>query len=191
MSVGSSNFISHFYGTTLNETNLSRQWNCNFVRVCKAVGFSQTKDAVRVTNLYLSNQCNDAFLVKCYNEKSTKTVSIPDDNEVLEGSGDDNGKIPPENGDYGRGGGGGGGEGGDEDEKEFGPLLKFEDVMRETEKHGATLPSDLLEAAKTTGIRELILMRYLELQVLFSTHYFGIVFLWQSEVLKVSNYFYC
>lgn len=36
--------------------------------------------------------------------------------------------------------------------------------MRETEKFGASLPSDLLEAAKTTGIRKLLLMRYLDLQ---------------------------
>ncbi|KAJ0258833.1 Protein RETICULATA [Hirschfeldia incana] len=66
----------------------------------------------------------------------------------------------------GGGGGGGGGEGGEEDyeEKEFGPLLKFEEVMRETEARGATLPSDMLESAKTFGIRKLILLRYLDLQ---------------------------
>ena len=65
------------------------------------------------------------------------------------------------------GGGGGGGDDGGEDyeEKEFGPLLKFEEVMRETEARGATLPSDMLEAAKTFGIRKLILLRYLDLQV--------------------------
>ncbi|CAH8283792.1 unnamed protein product [Eruca vesicaria subsp. sativa] len=44
----------------------------------------------------------------------------------------------------------------DYEEKEFGPLLKFEEVMRETEARGATLP-----AAKTFGIRKLILLRYL------------------------------
>ncbi|EFH39744.1 hypothetical protein ARALYDRAFT_356475 [Arabidopsis lyrata subsp. lyrata] len=67
----------------------------------------------------------------------------------------------------GGGGGGNGGEGdGEEDyeEKESGPLLKFEEVMRETEARGATLPSDMLEAAKTFGIRKLLLLRYLDLQ---------------------------
>lgn len=67
----------------------------------------------------------------------------------------------------GDGNGGGGGDDGEEDyeEKEFGPVLKFEEVMRETEARGATLPSDMLEAAKTFGIRKLLLLRYLDLQV--------------------------
>ncbi|KAG2326513.1 hypothetical protein Bca4012_035469 [Brassica carinata] len=75
------------------------------------------------------------------------------------------------NGGFNNGGGGGDGSGGEGDggeedyeEKEFGPLLKFEEVMRETEARGATLPSDMLEAAKTFGIRKLILLRYLDLQ---------------------------
>lgn len=70
------------------------------------------------------------------------------------------------------GGGGGGGdnsEGGDgeeeeEDDDEFGPIMKFEDVMKETEARGASLPLDMLEAAKSGGLRELLLLRYLELQ---------------------------
>ncbi|CAN6978004.1 unnamed protein product [Brassica oleracea var. botrytis] len=63
-------------------------------------------------------------------------------------------------------GNGGGGDDGEEDyeEKEFGPVLKFEEVMRETEARGAKLPSDMLEAAKTFGIRKLLLLRYLDLQ---------------------------
>ncbi|GLT80798.1 hypothetical protein SLA2020_522180 [Shorea laevis] len=64
---------------------------------------------------------------------------------------------------------GGGGGGGDEDEyeeREFGPLLKFEDVMKEAEAKGVSLPSDIVEAAKSTGIRELFLSHYLELQVI-------------------------
>ena len=70
------------------------------------------------------------------------------------------------NGGLNNGGGGGGDDGGEDyEEKEFGPLLKFEEVMRETEARGATLPSDMLEAAKTFGIRKLILLRYLDLQV--------------------------
>lgn len=65
----------------------------------------------------------------------------------------------------GRGGGGGSDNGGnDEEEKDFGPLLKFEEVVRETESRGASLPSDMLEAAKSVGIRKVLLLRYLELQ---------------------------
>lgn len=44
-------------------------------------------------------------------------------------------------------------------------MMRFEEVMRETEARGATLPADMLEAAKSTGIRKVILFRYLDLQV--------------------------
>ena len=177
MSVYSSHFhLSYFYGATSNESNLSKQSYSTYVHVYRAVGCSRLEADIRVTNLALSNRCN-AFLVKSYNNESTRTLSISDDDGDLEDSGDGNVKFPPENGNSGGGGGGSGGgsggdgdyEGGDEDEKEFGPILNFEEVIRETEKHGVTLPSDILEAAKTTGIRELILMRYLELQVNFVT----------------------
>lgn len=65
---------------------------------------------------------------------------------------------------FGNGGGGGGG-GEEEEEREFGPILKFEEVMKETEARGVELPLDMMEAAKTTGIRQLLLERYLDLQV--------------------------
>lgn len=65
----------------------------------------------------------------------------------------------------GGGGGGGGGDGDEEEEREFGPILKFEEVMKETEARGVDLPWDMMEAAKTTGIRQLLLERYLDLQV--------------------------
>ncbi|KAF7825618.1 protein RETICULATA, chloroplastic [Senna tora] len=74
------------------------------------------------------------------------------------------------NGSFGSGGaGGGGGSGGgdddaDKEEEEFGPILKYEEVMRETEARGATLPLDMLEAAKSVGIRKVLLLRYLDLQ---------------------------
>ncbi|THU69317.1 hypothetical protein C4D60_Mb08t13160 [Musa balbisiana] len=77
------------------------------------------------------------------------------------GAGDDGGS-----GD--RAGGGGGGDEGDgedgSDEAEFGPVMKFEEVIRETEARGASLPPDLLEAAKSIGIRRVLLSRYLDLQ---------------------------
>lgn len=78
-----------------------------------------------------------------------------------------NGKFNNGGGRGGDGGGAGGdGEKGDPEEEEFGPILKFEEVMKETEARGATLPSDMLEAAKTVGIRKLLLLRYLDLQVM-------------------------
>ncbi|MED6180632.1 retention in endoplasmic reticulum protein 1 [Stylosanthes scabra] len=75
-------------------------------------------------------------------------------------------------GDGGDGGGGVGGGGGDGDgeaggndgDEEFGALLNFEAVMKEAESRGVKLPSDMVEAAKTTGIREMFLQRYLDLQ---------------------------
>lgn len=69
---------------------------------------------------------------------------------------------------FGNGGDGEDGRGGgdNEEEKEFGPILKFEEVMKETEARGVELPSDMFDAAKTTGIRQLLLERYLDLQVL-------------------------
>ncbi|KAL0911766.1 hypothetical protein M5K25_019927 [Dendrobium thyrsiflorum] len=75
-----------------------------------------------------------------------------------------NGKFPP-----GGGGGGGGDDSndhgkGDDKEDEFGPVLKFEEVIKETESRHAVLPSDMLEAAKTVGIQKVLLFRYLEMQ---------------------------
>ncbi|KAK8683385.1 hypothetical protein V6N13_039446 [Hibiscus sabdariffa] len=96
--------------------------------------------------------------------------SFDDESSVLEiGNGDQ-----PKN-DFSGGGGGGnegggsfgggdGGEGDNEDEREFGPILKFEDVMRESNARGVELPSDMLEAAKSNGLRKLFLLRYLDLQ---------------------------
>ncbi|KAF8084911.1 hypothetical protein N665_0693s0005 [Sinapis alba] len=76
-----------------------------------------------------------------------------------DGGGDDGG-----NGDDGDNGGGGDDDGEEEEEKEFGPLLKFDEVVKETERRGITLPEDMLEAAKSVGIRKLFLLRYLDLQ---------------------------
>ncbi|XP_074312463.1 protein RETICULATA-RELATED 1, chloroplastic-like [Silene latifolia] len=99
---------------------------------------------------------------------------VPDGTRVLEEvdppSADIGGNSPPgdnggDGGGDGNGGGyGGGGNGEDEEGMEFGALLKLEDVLRESDKVGASLPDDILQAAKTTGIREVLLMRYLELQ---------------------------
>lgn len=80
----------------------------------------------------------------------------------IDGSGGDDG------GDSSGGGGGGGeGSGNEEDAEgeEFGPLLRFDEVMKETEARGVELPLDMLDAAKTTGLRKEFLLRYLALQV--------------------------
>ncbi|EXB81616.1 hypothetical protein L484_014100 [Morus notabilis] len=90
---------------------------------------------------------------------------------IVEESGDSEPRIVYGDGDDGGSGGGdsfgggGGGNGGDDEEKEeFGPILKFEEVMKEAEGRGVSLPSDMVEAAKTTGIRKAFLFRYLDLQ---------------------------
>ncbi|CAL9002659.1 unnamed protein product [Prunus brigantina] len=107
----------------------------------------------------VSNEGADVILGKetriLENEYRSKT-----ENGVLDGSGGD-GKYT-----NGRGGGGGGGDddGDDKEEEEFGPLMKFEEVMKETEARGASLPSDMIEAAKSVGIRKVLLLRYLDLQ---------------------------
>ncbi|KAK7829350.1 protein RETICULATA, chloroplastic [Quercus suber] len=75
--------------------------------------------------------------------------------DVLGGSG---------NGSFSSGGGGGDDNEDDKEEDEFGPILKFEEVMKETEARGVSLPSDMLEAAKSVGIRKLLLLRYLDMQ---------------------------
>ncbi|CAL5351347.1 unnamed protein product [Camellia sinensis] len=56
--------------------------------------------------------------------------------------------------------------GGDDDkeEDEFGPIMKFEEVIKEAEARGVSLPVDMLEAAKSVGIQRVLLIRYLDLQ---------------------------
>jgi hypothetical protein len=115
----------------------------------------------------VSNEGGDAAVGKetriLESEDGVKTDNDGNEREVLDGSGG-NGKYP-----NGRGGGGGGGGNGDgedgEEEEEFGPIMKFEEVMKETEARGASLPLDMLEAAKSVGIRKVLLLRYLDLQV--------------------------
>ncbi|KAL8097993.1 protein RETICULATA-RELATED 1, chloroplastic-like [Apium graveolens] len=105
--------------------------------------------------------------VKCSNSQfESNMIENLEDDFVLKASDASGGDG------YTRGGGGndnGGGDdgGGEEDEdgeNEFGPIMKFEEVMKEAEKRGATLPTDMLEVAKATGLRSLILTRYLDLQ---------------------------
>jgi hypothetical protein len=74
-------------------------------------------------------------------------------------------------GNSGKGGGGGSGSGGGDDdddyeEAEFGPLLGFDEVLRLAAARGVSLPADMMEAAKDAGIREVLLLRYFDLQVI-------------------------
>ncbi|XVE59495.1 hypothetical protein DITRI_Ditri05aG0050400 [Diplodiscus trichospermus] len=65
--------------------------------------------------------------------------------------------------------GGGDGEGDDGDEREFGRILKYEEVMKEAEARGVKLPSDMMAAARSNGIRKLFLLRYLDLQIVIDS----------------------
>ncbi|KAF3780286.1 RETICULATA-RELATED 1 protein [Nymphaea thermarum] len=108
---------------------------------------------------------SDGFIVK------DEQIVLQKKLEVDNGHG--GGSFGGVGGDGGEGSGGRGGrddgdggefDKGDEDMEEFGPILKFDEVMREIQARGATLPADMLEAAKTVGIRKIILSRYLDLQ---------------------------
>lgn len=97
----------------------------------------------------------------------TYSDKIPDPGYGNGGGSGGNGKFPP-------GGGGGGNDGESEDggktgeEGEFGPVLNYDEVVREIERRGwggeVILPSDMLEAARTVGIEKVLLLRYLDLQ---------------------------
>uniref|UniRef100_A0A7N0VE56 Uncharacterized protein n=1 Tax=Kalanchoe fedtschenkoi TaxID=63787 RepID=A0A7N0VE56_KALFE len=102
----------------------------------------------------------------CFNEPVRRNILF-----VVGSGSSDESKASFDGGGGGTGGGsrsGGGGDGGDAgesgEEKEFGPILKFEEVLRLSEARHATLPADMLEAAKASGLRKLILERYLDLQ---------------------------
>ncbi|XP_039014124.1 protein RETICULATA-RELATED 1, chloroplastic-like [Hibiscus syriacus] len=125
---------------------------------------------------------NRAFAVHCVRPDSTGNTTsssleggkgnFDDESRVIEIGNCDQQKVNfgggGGNGGGGSFGGGDGGEGGNEDdsgdESEFGPLMKFEDVMKEAKARGVELPSDMLEAAKSNGLRKLFLFRYLDLQ---------------------------
>jgi hypothetical protein len=97
--------------------------------------------------------------------KPLQSPTSPPIDVIVGGGGDD--KLPPGNGDGGSGGGDeDAGDGEDYEEIEFGPLMGFDEVIRETEARGIELPSDMLEAARKEGIRELLLFRYFDLQVI-------------------------
>ncbi|KAL3530438.1 hypothetical protein ACH5RR_009760 [Cinchona calisaya] len=119
-------------------------------------------------NLKKNGKTGRVFELKCSESeimaKRDYVSEVLEEPRIDNGGGGDGGDGRLPSGGGGGGGGEGGGEDGDFDEEEFGPIMKFEEVMREAEKRGAILPSDMVEAAETTGIRSLILSRYLDLQ---------------------------
>ncbi|KAE9461335.1 hypothetical protein C3L33_06776, partial [Rhododendron williamsianum] len=110
--------------------------------------------------------------IKCVDSSdfAAKTVEVEvemDNGSADGGGGGGGGGGSGGDGKFSSGGGGGGGDDSEEsdyEEEEFGPVMRFEEVMRETEKRGMSLPSDMIEAAKTIGLRSLVLSRYLDLQ---------------------------
>ncbi|URE15300.1 hypothetical protein MUK42_11946 [Musa troglodytarum] len=107
-------------------------------------------------------ECGDVSVKKVSgNIESDDRVDLDNGSGSMDfpGGSGGNGKFPP--------GGGGGDDGDNSDdhkEEEFGPLLKYDEVIKEVEARGARLPSDMLEAAKASGIQKLLLYRYLDLQ---------------------------
>ncbi|GLJ05090.1 hypothetical protein SUGI_0010780 [Cryptomeria japonica] len=75
--------------------------------------------------------------------------------------GDDNGNF---RGGRGEGGDNEGNQDGNDDESEFGPMLSAAEVFKEAKSRGVVLPSDMAEAARSSGLRKLLLSRYLNLQ---------------------------
>lgn len=149
-------------GTSSFRNRVKKDWNF----VVMSMSQPEPERQSGLGSVTVSNEGLDAALGKetriLGSEGGVKTDNDGNDQEVLDGSGG-NGKYP--NGRGGGGGGNGDGEDGEGEEEEFGPIMKFEEVMKETEARGASLPLDMLEAAKSVGIRKVLLLRYLDLQV--------------------------
>lgn len=174
MAISSSSFTLQNLSVSTNGTvSKNRSPTQNIVLHFRVSGYSESPKVLSYSarncfNSDCNNKCQ-LFKLKCSDSGVVgKVIEVLEDSEEprIDDGGDGNGgdgRFPPGGGDGG--GEGGGGEGDDNDEKEFGPIMKFEDVMREAEMRGASLPADMIEAAKITGIRRLLLTRYLDLQV--------------------------
>lgn len=133
---------------------------------------SESRSSFKVVSLHYSSNVSCRIPLKCFSsEAAAETIAAAKDSKVFDTDfesriGGDGGFGGDGNGFGGNGGGGGGGDGnGDgEEEREFGRILKFDDVIKEADARGVRLPEDMLEAAKATGIREVFLQRYLDLQ---------------------------
>ncbi|KAI3974630.1 hypothetical protein MKX01_029620 [Papaver californicum] len=156
-------------GSSVNEVAFSPSRNCRYIERKEKQGF-------RVWNSLQQNmgpESSESPVIAILKEggKGSVIVKKIDDSEGVKvnqvvdngNGGDGNGKAGGSGG-GGNGGGGGENEENDRGEEEFGPIMKFEEVIKEVEKRGASLPADMLEAAKTVGIREVLLLRYLDMQ---------------------------
>lgn len=138
---------------------------------------NNTFHSLNTFSITLLNHKTRAFRIHCINPDPLAPLEhnkCDDPPQPALAGGDGGGDVFGGGGD---GGSGGGGEGGGEEDEEFGPLLNFEAVMKEAEARGITLPPDMAEAARITGIREMFLLRYLELlQVGFPKSFNFLVF---------------
>lgn len=117
----------------------------------------ESKSGARVADFQKESECG-VVGKELKGSQQMGASLVPEIDSGNGNNGNGNGKL------QGGNGGGGDDEGKGEEEDEFGPIMKFEEVMRETEARGATLPRDMLEAAKSIGIRKVLLLRYLDLQ---------------------------
>ena len=140
----------------------SQEWSVRLVRAERAPRRKKLSSGVETSGL-VACRCSYGEAVVVGKEESKALVEV----EVASGGGNGNGEAGGGGGGgQGGGGSGGGGEGGEDgEEKEFGVLLNAEEVARELEKAGVVLPADMAEAANRSGIRKLLLSRYIELQV--------------------------
>ncbi|XP_050214724.1 protein RETICULATA-RELATED 1, chloroplastic [Mercurialis annua] len=152
-------------------TSLSSSSSLTFNNSSSPFNFSN--DSVTVTALSVKTNYTSSFTRLNLHVTYSKLQSV---NSVRDSSSDrvldftiDAASGGGDSGDSGGvgGGGGGGGDGDnyeDGEEKEFGPIINYEQVVKEAETRGVQLPSDFLEAAKASGIRETFLYRFFDLQ---------------------------
>ena len=161
LTCGGTNITMPIPSPTFAISNNNPAWTPN--HHTHALQFS-TSRSLKTLNSQPILQKTRSFRIRCTAPDPLAANSIaPSKPEI---GGDDGGAA----GGGGAGGGdgeGGGGGGNDDGDEEFGALLNFEAVMEEAEARGVKLPLDMVEAAKITGIREMFLRRYLELQVGF------------------------
>ncbi|CAL5420191.1 unnamed protein product [Camellia sinensis] len=119
--------------------------------------YNKRKQRLVVVNaLYSGSEPQSGVVETIFSKESDDGGSVGKDFGVLEAN-----YVPETN----CGGGGGDNEGDDDkEEDEFGPIMKFEEVIKEAEARGVSLPVDMLEAAKSVGIQRVLLIRYLDLQ---------------------------
>lgn len=136
-----------------------------FLVMCMSQPSAESQSAV--TSIGFSQGGGKSVLREDHKTQDSELDSKIDRNDgngfLLDGSGG-NGSFGSGGAGDGSGGGGSDDDGNDHEEEEFGPILKYDEVMREMEARGATLPLDMIEAAKSMGIRKVLLLRYLDLQ---------------------------